>query len=185
MKTKKNIRYITLTGAFAALITLFTAYFVHIPVGLNGGYIHLGDSIIYLAAAILPAPYSLLAGAIGGGLADLLTAPMWTLPTVIIKMLIVLPFTSKNAKILGRRNLFAPVLSFILSATGYYFAEYLLFGTWGVILTSLAESFIQSMGSAVVFWAIAAAFDKVNVKARILSGNTAVSRAGTKEVSEG
>ena len=45
--------------------------------GFNGGYIHLGDALIYLAAVLLPAPYAMAAGAIGGGLADLLTAPVW------------------------------------------------------------------------------------------------------------
>ena len=54
-----------------------------------GGYIHFGDAIIYLTATLLPAPYAIAAAAIGGGLADLLTAPMWILPTIIIKMLIV------------------------------------------------------------------------------------------------
>lgn len=72
-----RLRLLTLTGIFAALICLFTAYICHIPVGPNGGYLHFGDTFIYVAASLLPQPYALLAGAIGGGLADLLTAPMW------------------------------------------------------------------------------------------------------------
>ena len=90
-----RLRLLTLTGIFAALICLFTAYICHIPVGPNGGYLHFGDTFIYVAASLLPQPYALLAGAIGGGLADLLTAPMWAPATIIIKMLITLPFTSK------------------------------------------------------------------------------------------
>ena len=70
-----RLRLLTLTGIFAALICLFTAYICHIPVGPNGGYLHFGDTFIYVAASLLPQPYALLAGAIGGGLADLLTAP--------------------------------------------------------------------------------------------------------------
>ena len=94
MKTDKKLRQITFTGLMAALITLFTAYIVHIPVGVGGGYIHLGDALIYLSAALLPAPYAMAAGAIGGGLADLLTAPMWAPATVIIKILIVIKLFS-------------------------------------------------------------------------------------------
>ena len=52
-KTDIRLKYITLTGLFAALITLFTAYVFHIPMGFNGGYIHLGDALIYLAAVLL------------------------------------------------------------------------------------------------------------------------------------
>ena len=90
-----RVRYLNMTGLMAALITIMTAYICHIPVGVNGGYIHFGDSLIYLTAVLLPRPYALAAAAIGGGLADLLTAPMWTPATVIIKMLIVLPFSNK------------------------------------------------------------------------------------------
>ena len=61
-----RVRYLTMTGLMAALITIMTAYICHIPVGVNGGYIHFGDSLIYLAAVLLPRPYALAAAAIGG-----------------------------------------------------------------------------------------------------------------------
>ena len=67
-----KIRNIAITGVFAALITVMTAYVCHIPVGTNGGYVHFGDALIYLAAVLLPRPYALAAAAIGGGMADLL-----------------------------------------------------------------------------------------------------------------
>ena len=35
----KQIRLLTTTALFAALITIFTAYIGHVPVGTNGGYI--------------------------------------------------------------------------------------------------------------------------------------------------
>ena len=89
-----KVRYLSITAVFAALITIMTAYVFHIPVPIAGGYMHFGDSLIYLAAAVLPTPYAMLAAAIGGGLADLLTAPMWALPTMVIKALITLPFSN-------------------------------------------------------------------------------------------
>lgn len=97
-KQQKPVTLLTVTGLFAAIITLMTAYICHIPYGANGGYIHFGDALIYVAAVILPRPYAMAAAAIGGGLADLLTAPMWAPATIIIKMLITLPFTSKNGQ---------------------------------------------------------------------------------------
>lgn len=59
-----RIKYITLTGLMAAMIALMTAYICHIPTGTNGGYIHFGDSLIYIAATLLPTPYALAAAAI-------------------------------------------------------------------------------------------------------------------------
>ena len=115
---KENVnhktRLITSTGVLTALTIIFTAYIFHIPVGANGGYVHFGDSIIYLAAALLPTPYALAVGALGGGIADLLTAPMWTIPTLIIKMLIVLPFSSEGKTLITKRNMAAPIFSFFI-----------------------------------------------------------------------
>ena len=155
-----------MAGIMAALTTLMTAYICHIPIGVNGGYIHFGDSLIYLAAVLLPTPYALGAAAIGGGLADLLTAPMWTPATVIIKMLLVLPFTNKSSKIITSRNLVATVIAYLISGIGYFLAEYLLFGTWAVFFVSMGQTLIQSLGSAVVFIAVGIALDKAQVKTR-------------------
>ena len=167
IKKRSNLHNLTLSGIFAALITIFTAYIGHIPVGINGGYIHFGDGLIYLAATILPMPYAMLAGSIGGGMADLLTAPAWTLATVIIKTLIVIPFTSRSIRIVSKRNLVAPVISYFISATGYYIAEALLFGTKAAIFTSFSGSFVQSFGSMIFFLMLGTALDKVGFKARM------------------
>ena len=167
MKADIKLKYITLTGLLAALITLFTAYIVHIPMGFNGGYIHLGDALIYLAAVLLPAPYAMAAGAIGGGLADLLTAPMWAPATVIIKILVVLPFTSRNSKILGKRNLIAPVVAMLITIIGYYLAEVILYGKEAAFIISVTTNLIQGVGSAAVFYALSATLDKAGVKALI------------------
>lgn len=156
----------TITGLFAAMITLMTAYICHIPYGANGGYIHFGDTLIYIAAVLLPRPYALAAAAIGGGLADLLTAPMWAPATIVIKMLITLPFTSQNAKIMTRRNILAPFLALAISAAGYYLAEGLLFGSFLSPLASLSGSIIQSGGSAVLFFLLAGALEKTHLKSR-------------------
>ena len=112
-------------------------------------------------------PYAILAGAIGGGLADLLTAPVWTLATVIIKSLIVIPFTNKTVRIVSKRNLFAPIISYLISATGYYIAEALLFGTKAAILTSFSGSFIQSFGSMIFFLMLGTTLDRLSFKARM------------------
>ncbi len=166
MKSDIKLRYITLAGLFAALIALFTAYILHIPAGPNG-YIHLGDALIYLAAALLPTPYAMAAGAIGGGLADLLTAPMWAPATVIIKILIVIPFTSKHNKLLAKRNLIAPVIAMLITIIGYYFAELILYGKETAFLVSVTSNSIQGLGSAAVFYILGAALDKAGIKTLI------------------
>lgn len=161
---KSNTSKITMTGLFAAMIAVMTAYICHIPYGVNGGYIHFGDALIYMAAVFLPRPYALAAGALGGGLADLLTAPMWAPATIIIKMLITLPFTSKEGRILVPRNIAAPFIAAVLSGAGYFLAEGILFGSFVAPVASLSGSAIQAGGSAVIYFLLAAALDKAHVK---------------------
>ena len=161
-----KISYLTATGFMAALITIMTAYICHVPVGVNGGYVHFGDSLIYLAAVLLPRPYALAAAAIGGGMADLLTAPMWTGATIIIKMLIALPFSNKTTKIVTPRNVCATIVAYFISTICYSLAEYILFGTRSVLLVSLTQSLVQSGGSAIFFVIIGCALDKVRIKNR-------------------
>lgn len=163
----KKIKNLTITGIMAALITLMTAYICHIPMGANGAYIHFGDTLIYLAAALLPKPYALAAAAIGGGLADLLTAPMWAPATIIIKMLLVLPFTSKATKIVVPRNVFAAVIGYLFTGVGYFLAEYILFENPAVFWVSMSQNLVQSVGSAVLFVVFGLALDKVHIKNRI------------------
>ena len=166
-KQTTKVKYLTITGLMAAMIALMTAYICHIPFGANGGYIHFGDSLIYIAAAILPTPYALAAAAIGGGIADLLTAPMWTPATIIIKMLITIPFTNKATKIITPRNVIATFIAYWISHTGYFFAEYILFGSFSSAFFGSIGGVIQSGGSAVFFIIFGLALDKVHIKAKL------------------
>lgn len=167
-KQDTKIKNLTTAGVMAGLITIFTAYVCHIPIGVNGGYVHFGDALIYLAAALLPTPYALAAAAIGGGLADLLTAPMWAPATIIIKMLIVLLFTNKAKRILTLRNVLATVPAYVITAGGYFLTEYVIFDSWSTLLVSFSQNLIQSLGSAVFFICLGFALDKAQVKTRYM-----------------
>ncbi len=164
----KKIKYMSLTGIFAALITLMTAYICHIPIGINGGYVHFGDAFIYLAAAILPRPYALAAAAIGGGLADLLTAPMWAPATILIKMAVAFLFTNAKQQVINIRNIMSTIWAYIISGVGYWLAECLMFENGAVFAVTMAQTAVQSIGSAVVFIMLGLAFDRAGVKRRFI-----------------
>ena len=59
-KSKSMTALLNLVKAavFAALIAVMTAY-IKFNTGINDGYLHFGDSMIYLAACILPLPYAM------------------------------------------------------------------------------------------------------------------------------
>lgn len=169
---KKNrsdsIRLLVIAAMFAAIVTLTTAYLFHIPVGTAGGYIHLGDAFIYLAASFLPMPYAIAAASIGAGLADCVSGAMiWMLPTIIIKALMVIPFTSKGSKVLCKRNVIASIISGIICMGGYYLAEAFMMGNMLAPLAGLWAGFIQSGGGAVAFLLMAFAIDKAKLKEKL------------------
>ena len=98
----EKIKKMVLTSLFSALIFVFTAY-IHVPTG--AGYTHAGDGLIYLAACILPTPYAVAAGVIGGGLADGLSGfPIWIPATIVIKAITALFFTNKSDKIITKNG---------------------------------------------------------------------------------
>ena len=163
-KNQTKTQLLTTSALFAALVCLFTAYIFHIPFGANGGYIHIGDALIYLAATLLPTPYAILAAAIGGAMADLLTAPIWAPATFIIKMLITLPFTSKGTKIICVRNITAILVAGIISCVGYAIAELILYGNEAVIAISLISSLTQAVGSGIIFILIGITLDNMRFK---------------------
>ena len=166
MSQRENLRLLTTTALFAAAITVMTAYMLHIPLP-TGGYIHLGDALIYLAACLLPVPYAAAAGAIGAGLADLLTAPMWVLPTLVIKAVLVLFFTSKSECILCPRNWAAVVAAGLFSPAAYALANCVMAGTMTAFLPQFLGTLAQGIGSGALFLVIAPALDGVKLKEHV------------------
>lgn len=165
----KKIRYLAMTGIFAAMIYVTTAY-LHVPTNL--GYTHFGDGLIFLAASILPAPYAVAAGAIGGGLSDGLTGFIsWMPATIIIKGITALFFTAKHETILCKRNFIALLPSLVLCVCGYSVFQALFMTDGGISAAGFAAAFastpaycIQIAGSSVVYIVLGKALDKIKIK---------------------
>lgn len=168
MNSSEKVKNIVTSAVFAAIICFATTV-VHIPTGINGGYVHIGDAFIYLAACILPLPYAMVSAAIGAGFADLLSgAAVWVVPTIIIKPVLVLFFTKKSIKIINKRNVVATFLAGISGIVLYCFADFLIFGNIVMAFSLSLVSLIQPIGSGVVFIIIGIALDKINIKRKVL-----------------
>lgn len=76
---------IVYTGLMTALVLIATL-FLKVPVPFTNGYVHLGDSMIFVAALILGWRGGAFAAGVGSALADVLGGyAHWALPTLIIK----------------------------------------------------------------------------------------------------
>ena len=165
---------IVIAAMFSAMIAVMTA-FVQIKTP-TGGYVHLGDSMIYLAASFLPLPYAVAASAIGGGIADLLVYPETIIYTVIIKAVNAVFFSAKGEKLLTKRNALMTIPSGLATVIGYSISKLirqLLAGdsfhsALVNALWKMPENSIQAVASALIFIVIALALDKADIKKRML-----------------
>ena len=165
---------IVIAAMFAAMVAVMTA-FVQIKTP-TGGYVHLGDSMIYLAASFLPLPYAVAASAIGGGIADLLVYPETIIYTIIIKAINAVFFSAKGDKLLTKRNALMTIPSGLVTVVGYSISKLIRqllagdsFHSATVnALWKIPENSIQAVASALIFIVIAFALDKADIKKRML-----------------
>lgn len=151
---------VALGGVFSALIFVFTAY-LYIPAG-NSGYMHIGDSFIYLCASILPKPLSIISAVVGASLADFLTGnAVWVLPTIFIKAILVLFFENNSERILTKRNIFASVISGVVGTVLYMICGGFIYGFEGAFLVTLV-TLIQPIGSFILYFVFSKYLDKID-----------------------
>ena len=158
---------LVVSAVFAALIFV-SIIFLHVPNGL-GGFIHFGDALIFIAAAMLPFPFAIPVAAIGAGLFNLVAAPIWLPFTVVIKPIMTLCFSSKNSDtILGsKRNIIAPFAAAAINTVLYFGANWILFSQY-TAYAAILPLLIQGGGSIIFFFIIAYALDRIKLKARFM-----------------
>ena len=160
-----SIRMLSLSGIFASLIFVFTA-FVHIP--LFYGYVHIGDAFLFLAASLLPTPYAIFAAVFGAVLADCLSGfAIYAPATLIIKLLCVLFFTRKKTQILAKRNLLALLPAAGVSIGGYYLFEAILYANYLTPAYAALGNLGQAVFSAILFVLLGSALDKIKIKEKL------------------
>lgn len=161
-KTTKNICF---SAMFAAMI--FALTMIHVPIGA-GGYIHVGDSVIYIAALLMGGPWSFISAAIGAACADLVSGvAVYAIPSAIIKVLIAVPFVliaKKDTKLLSIRTAAFTILSGVITILGYFLTDLVVYRAGAV--ADLPANVIQAVGSAVVFVILAFALDRADIKNR-------------------
>ncbi|MDR0929345.1 MAG: ECF transporter S component [Oscillospiraceae bacterium] len=125
--TNAKVRRLALSGMLSALVLLFT-YLVKLPVPATGGYIHLGDGVIFLAAWLLGPSAALIAG-VGSALADVLGGYfIYALPTFVIKaaMGALAGHLLRRGKPLRNALVFALAEGVMIA--GYFLLEWALYG---------------------------------------------------------
>ena len=156
--TDKKVREIAITALMAALIFVAT-FLIKIPNPATGGYSHMGDCMIFLAVVLLGRKNGSLAASIGGALSDFLAgAPVWILPTLIIKYIMAFIMgtiikakpESKKLQIIGAS------VGGLFQIAAYTLAKILLIGLMPAVL-SIPNVSIQTLVGIVLFAVLSAA----------------------------
>ena len=104
MANKEKTNTIIMTGLMMAITTIATMV-IAIPVPFTNGYIHLGDSMIFLSVLILGWRYGTVAAGVGSALADLFLGYVhWAPWTLVIKGMMALLMGLVIAKCIGNKR---------------------------------------------------------------------------------
>ncbi len=169
MKDEK-VYNVVLTGIMMCLVMVATMT-IRIPVPFTQGYVHLGDTMIFLAVLVLGKRNATLAAGFGSGLADLLSgyayyAP-WTLAVKALMAFVVgaaLERMEKKGQ-LEEGHVSLPVLLAMFfggleMTVGYYVAASLMHGNWYTPLFSVPGNIGQFAVGMVLAFILAKALYK-------------------------
>ena len=137
-----------------AALTFAATFLIKIPLGV--GYVHIGDGIVLLTSALLPAPYAMIATAVGVSLADLCSGYVIYIPiTALIRILTVLCFSRKK-DMLSVRNIIGILLAIALCAVGYWaFEAIFVYESAIAALAGIPFNIAQSAVGAVLYLVVA------------------------------
>ncbi|MGN0374758.1 MAG: ECF transporter S component [Butyrivibrio sp.] len=163
MKKKNHILYICLAAAFTAIVCLITL-FIQIPIPL--GYFNIGNCIILTFCCLLPCPYGIIVGSAGSALADLLSFPVWAVPTLIIKAAMPLLFYGMKKLPLKSRYaaiLIAGIVSMLIPFAGYTFTGAILYGSLAAGLSQVPGLALEYAANIVLFALLSFAVEKTKL----------------------
>lgn len=173
----KTITYLAVIAAIIAALTMFP----QIPAPATEGFIHLGDTMIYVAAALFNPFAAALAAGVGSMMADILSGYMhWAIPTLIIKSSMALIasvimhrgfFLEKTfnspikdratvSKIGNIRTIVGMTAAGLFMIAGYYVAASIMKGSWLVPIASIPLNFVQFIAGSVAAFTLIKIFKK-------------------------
>ncbi|MGG1398482.1 ECF transporter S component [Bacillus salipaludis] len=156
-----------LTAMLIALVFLSTFLNIKLPIAANGGLVHLGTAMLFIAAILFGPKKAALAGAIGMALFDL--AGGWALwaPITFVSRALQGFIVGKIAWSNGRNgnslafNLIGAIVSMPVMIAVYYIGEVILYGNWVAPVASIPGDVVQNVLGVIVALPVSAALKKV------------------------
>lgn len=155
--TKSRTLDIVISGLLTALVFIATKFInIRLPISINGGLIHLGNTMLFMSAIVFGGKKGAAAGALGMSLFDMSSGwAAWAPFTFVIRgvMGYIIGSLSNMRGRNGRYmlwNLLSIFIAGVWMVIGYYFAEVILYGNWVAPMTSVPGNVIQIVVGAVI-----------------------------------
>ncbi len=163
-----NTSVISMIGIFGALICVLTLTVI-IPIPATEGYINIGDVGVMITAMMFGPIIGGIAGGVGSAIADLIVAPHYAIPTLIIKglegfVIGIISNPRKNYKKLNYRDVIAVLVGGAIIVCGYFIYQSIIYGPL-IALIEVPGNIFQSLFAVI----IALIFAKT-VRKRIIDG---------------
>ena len=152
-KNKFTTRDLAETSLLIALVFIATRFInIRLPLASTGGLVHLGNTMLFIAAIVFGKRKGAIAGAFGMGLFDLLSEwAIWAPFTFVIVGImgyVVGAMTEKHDQYGWK--VAAIFAAFVIKIVGYYIAEIILYGNFVAPMTSVPGNVVQIAVAAVI-----------------------------------
>ena len=159
MSRNKSVMTSAFCGVMAALVFV-TTMIIRIPVPATGGYIIVGDLMIFVSSLLFGPIIGGFAGGVGSALSDLIGFPSFVFYTLVIKGVegLVAGKFGKSGKTWV--SILGVIIAGIAMVAGYFVVEFYLFGL-GAAVTELPGNIFQASFGAIVAVPLSLAIKKM------------------------
>jgi len=167
--SRKRTFNLIITSMLIALVFVATVLLnIRLPIAANGGLVHMGTAMLFIASILFGPKKGAIAGAVGMGLFDLFAG--WTLwaPFTIVARGLQGYIVGKIAWSNGRNgssitfNLIGTIISIPVMLGVYYICEGILFSNWIAPMASIPGNITQNVVGIIVAIPVAIVLKKVS-----------------------
>lgn len=156
-QTRQKTLSIAITAMLISLVFIATLFVnIKLPIKANGGLVHLGTAMLFIASILFGPKKGAVAGAAGMGLFDVVGGWLIWAPITIVARGVQGFIVGKIAWANGRKgdnlalNIVAMIISMPVMLAVYYIGEVILYNNWIAPLASIPGDIIQNMLGLIV-----------------------------------
>lgn len=168
--TVNTTKDLVISGLLISLVFIATKFInIRLPISINGGLIHLGNTMLFMSAIVFGAKKGAAAGALGMAFFDISSGwAAWAPFTFVIRgvMGFIIGWMANTNEKNGNSilwNMVAIIIAGIWMLAGYYMTEVILYGNWISPMTSIPGNITQIVVGAVIGLPISAALKRTKI----------------------